>query len=320
MAEQTTRITCDLELCFAGDDGPCQRGFDHPTLECPHVTTPSDDLPAQTDEGVQNTPWSGLPLGSADAEVVAALGRSKVVALVGPSGAGKTTALAALWIQLRRGHLLAGATFAGSYTLVGWHDIARDMDWEPNGRRDFPPHTTNDGGREPSLLHVALERDGMITDVLFSDLPGELFTDWAVAAPASSAVEWLVEHADLFVVFGDTAAFAGDRFGPAVSNHEQLAHRVQTSAEGRPVLALRSKADEPLSTERNDRLYQIERRYTDREPLRLSAFAPETGDDTGLAALDGIVDMAISPVRRASVVGRRPTEWDPLLHYRSAIS
>lgn len=157
-------------------------------------------------------PWSGLALGSGDLPAVAALGNVRIVAMVGLHNSGKTTALAASIIARRRGSTTNGA-FAGSYTLLGWQQIARHLQWQPYGT-GFPPHTTSADQRLPAFLHTALlPDDGYLTHALYSDVPGEWFRDWAIDANAVEGVSWLVQRADSFVLFADSESLAGPKRG-----------------------------------------------------------------------------------------------------------
>ena len=149
-------VICGTPNCFAADGLSGYRDEYTPVPTCPniqHIEATEPDVRAAT-----IPPWSGLPLGEVDAEAIVGTGQPRLVALVGLSGSGKTTALAAFWTLLRRGHRRARHDFAGSYTLLGWHAFARHMAWHPEGRRQFPPHTTATGEREPALLHTALKR------------------------------------------------------------------------------------------------------------------------------------------------------------------
>jgi hypothetical protein len=194
-------------------------------------------------------PWSGLALGMADLAAVAALGSARVVGLVGLSGAGKTTALAAVQLARRRGDHGGDGAFAGSYTLMGWHQITRHLQWAPWGQ-GFPPHTQLSDQRTPALLHMALKWDGMpLQHVLYTDVPGEWYARWAFDADAVEGVTWIVEHADSFVLFADSQGLSGAKRGEARSRYDALARRLASAAGDRPVLPVRSKADIGISEE-----------------------------------------------------------------------
>jgi hypothetical protein len=220
-------------LCVMGDD----------FADCPYfLAADTTKESTGTTEG-QPFPWSGLALGEEDLATIAALGRTRIVALVGLHDSGKTTALAAAMIDRRRGSCASGV-FAGSLTLLGWQQIARHLEWPPRGSGGFPPHTTSADGRVPSLLHFALRQaDEEISHLLYADVPGEWFRDWSFDEDSSKGASWLAEHADSFVLFADSAALAGEDRGAARGDYEALALRVASVAEGRPVVPIRTKAD-----------------------------------------------------------------------------
>jgi len=213
--------------------------------DCPHFSGDEQDDASEARTG-QALPWSGLALGSSDLLAVTGLNRVRLVGLVGAANAGKTTALAAMLLTCRRGDGEHGEHFAGSYTLSGWHSIARRLQWIPHGS-GFPAHTTSADARTPALLHLALKPDpsATVTDVLYTDVPGEWFTTWAydASAPEAAAAQWIADNADAFLLFADSAALAGPDRGLARGGYDVLAQRLRSAAGDRPVLPFLSKAD-----------------------------------------------------------------------------
>ena len=136
----TSGATCQNSYCYAPDT-PCHLGS--PKLAtCENWQPAESSVHADTDDDYR-PPWSGLALGSVDLSAIAATRRARIVALVGATNAGKTSALLAYFAQLRRGHSVDGMRFAGSFTLLGWDEIARHAEFPPGGARSFPPHTTS---------------------------------------------------------------------------------------------------------------------------------------------------------------------------------
>ena len=187
-------------------------------------------------------PWSGLALGSVDLSAVTATRRARIVALVGATNAGKTSALVAYFVRLRQGHTVDGMRFAGSFTLLGWDQIAHHPEFPPAGTRSFPPHTTS--GRSQALLHVRIaSHANQLVDVYFTDVPGEWFEEWAYESAEAPGAEWIAERADLFVLLSDTEALQGPERGRARSDYQVLARRVSSVAGEREVLPIRAKSD-----------------------------------------------------------------------------
>ena len=287
-------VICGTPNCFAADgQSGCRDGYT-PVPTCPniqHIEATEPDVLAAT-----IPPWSGLPLGEVDAEAVVGTGQPRLVALVGLSGSGKTTALAAFWTLLRRGHRPAGHDFAGSYTLLGWRAIARHMAWHPEGQRQFPPHTTATGEREPALLHTALKRGDSVYDLLFTDLPGEWFREWAFDRDAVPGANWIANQADLLMLLSDSKALSGAGRGTARAQYDALAARVAEAADGTPVLPVRAKADLPLSNAMEKGLSEMETRRFGRSAAPMSVYGLNGSSDPCLDPIDVAIDMATAPV------------------------
>lgn len=190
-------------------------------------------------------PWSGAALGTTDLPFVTGRSEPKLVAVIGPHNAGKTTLLGLFYQQIGRRGLLGDAKFAGSYSLEGWEAIAHAMRWEAGVPR-FPPHTSSGSGRAPGLLHMASRRsDTGIADLLFADSPGEWFQRWAIEPLAADAegAAWLLERASALLIVADCEALAGEQRGPARNDIIQLVRRVAAARRGRPAALVWTKAD-----------------------------------------------------------------------------
>ena len=312
-SEQT--VICDTPFCFAADgQSGCRDGYT-PVTTCPnvhHTETTEPHVHAAT-----IPPWSGLPLGEVDAEAIVGTGHPRLVALVGLSGSGKTTALAAFWTLLRRGHRPAGHDFAGSYTLLGWHAIARHMAWHPEGQREFPPHTTATGEREPALLHTALKRGDSVYDLLFTDLPGEWFREWAFDRDAVPGATWIANQADLLMLLSDSNALRGEGRGTARAQYTALAARVAEEAGGSPVLPVRAKADIPLSNAMEEGLSEMETQRFGHSAAPMSVYGLNGRSDPCLDPIDVAIDMATSHVRVPPPT--RVETGDPFLDFSAQV-
>lgn len=303
---------CPEDHCYVSTLGHCRDGFT-PPVRCPRLT--EHETPPSVSVSAHGLPWSGLALGTDDLELVSAGGRPRLIALVGLAGAGKTTALATMWMRLRRGARLAGLTLAGSYTLSGWHGISRHLSFPPEGSRVFPPHTTATGNREPAMLHVALRGAKSLTDVFITDVPGEWFRQWAEDRDAVPAATWMAERADLFVLMSDSQALSGSGRGRARADYLTLADRVADECRNRPVLPVRAKADVALTDEMNKQLESAERHHFSRAAVPMSVYPADGSEHAPVEAQDSMVEIATRPITAPTIPGERIT-GDPLRDFR----
>ncbi|MEU8116927.1 hypothetical protein [Micromonospora sp. NPDC048947] len=301
---------CQRTTCHAPDTA-CVLGRE----PCPHfVTVDSDGGAAEPPEG-RSLPWSGLALGLADLSAVAALGRPRLVAVVGAANAGKTTLLAAHWLAARRGTGKFGQQFAGSYTLAGWNQIARHLQWVPHGR-GFPPHTTAPDNRTPALLHMAVSLGrGVSTHVLHTDVPGEWYSDWAYEAAQAPGAAWIAEAADAFVILADSAALAGPQRGIARGDYDALASRLASLARDRPVVPVQTKADIDVPNKIQAHIDDLNARLFRAATVRVSIHNRDC--DPVTTPIDLGVAAALAP-RHARIADDRLNSNDPFLIFRSA--
>ena len=227
--------------------------------DCPNwrdAGAPKVRSPAATEDKTR-LPWSGAALGTTDLPFLTSRGEPKLIALVGPHNAGKTTILGSWYQLVGRSGRAGEALFAGSYSLEGWEAVAHALRWD-GGAPGFPPHTSSGAGRRPGLLHLAFrEADRMPVDYLFADAPGEWFHRWAVDQNALDAegARWLADHASAFVVVADCEALAGRSRGEARNDLGQLIRRLGSVRRGRPVALVWAKADVEVSAGIRDAIW-----------------------------------------------------------------
>lgn len=276
---------CSRSTCFVPDT-PCVLGL---AENCTHLTQPSIGAPELYETHGTALPWSGLALGLSDLFPVVAIARPHVIGVVGAAGAGKTTLLAAHWVAARRGVGTFGRAFAGSYSLSGWHQIARHLQWIPWGS-GFPPHTSAVNERSPALLHIALNSPGCARrQILYTDAPGEWFTRWAEEPSEAEGAQWVADHSDAFVLLADSDALYGSDRGIARANYESLALRLATVTQGRVVIPVLTKSDVTPPEPIVEFIRNLNERLFGQETLRVSVksdvFEPVTAPiDHGVAA------------------------------------
>jgi hypothetical protein len=247
---------CKKPHCFVPED-PCLMGEDDPKsctfFRMDQATTTTDVVK----EIVAPLPWGGNVFGVADLSYLASIARPRLVGLVGPQNAGKTTFLATLYLLLNAGNAVPGFRFARSLTLGGWEAIASNLRFDGKNMPAFPAHTTMREGRVPGLLHFGFRNsDDPLNDVVVSDSPGEWFRRWAIDEMASDAqgARWVAEKSDGFLIVLDSEALGGPNSGQTLNNYQQMLERLKKHARQRPVHIVWTKTDIDVPIDMRGRL------------------------------------------------------------------
>lgn len=246
-------------------------------------------------------PWSGAALGTTDLAFLTSRGDPKLVALIGPHNAGKTTLLAAFYQQIGRTGSIGEVRFAGSYSLEGWEAIAHALRWE-GGTPKFPPHTPSGTGRAPGLLHLAQRAaDGNLSDFLFADTPGEWFQRWTmdVDAPDAEGARWLADRASTLAIVADCEALSGAKRGEARNEMVSLIRRVASERRGRPVALIWTKADIQVSQPIRDAVRNAAKRGMPDIVEFETSVVPRSLDDIAIepiAAVKMVLAWATTPL------------------------
>lgn len=236
--------SCQRQDCFVPDTS-CAAGC-MKTVDCKHYTGQDDlDNPATQDSDDEGFPWTGRPLGTVDLRFISATQRPHIVGIAGAADAGKTTLLCLLFLNLYRGRLLGDFRFAGSFTLMGWENIAQNMQLNAGEIIQFPPHTSS-SGRSPGLLHLRTMNDQhQMQDTLLTDASGEWFSAWTNNPDdeRSEGARWVAGHADRMLIIADTKALTGANKGTAKQALEFLIRRVQHDFDKEDVALVWTKTD-----------------------------------------------------------------------------
>lgn len=182
--------------------------------EGPSVEVGDDFDPAPTDD--TTAPWTGQHMQYGRFEDLAQHAMPRLVALLGPYDAGKTSLLASFFLQLANGQYGdLPYRFASSRTLLSFDRLVlRANRWKGQAEDQIVDHTTGEAG--PQFLHLGLRplertaRDVVLAprhiDVLFSDIAGEQAMKWSQKATGSAAVTLgFVRRSDAVLVLADAA-------------------------------------------------------------------------------------------------------------------
>ena len=311
---------CQMEDCFFPSTS-CGAGIMDAT-QCSNFHSTFENEPPALAADDERFPWTGRPFGLKDLRFVSSVRRPHVVGIVGMADAGKTTLLGMLFLMIYRGHrVINDATFANSFTLQGWENIARFLQLNSDGPIQFPPHTTQ-SGRFPGLLHLKFTMDGgSERDFLLSDAPGEWFSHWTEDAEAENAAgaRWIAANADNVMIVADSEALTGSQKGPARSNLEFLIRRVQSNFHKDAVALLWSKTDLPRPNELIETINSHFENCFPGAPV-FSVQVPgedEKADKASLQDLREPFQWAFSTVSQKVIVDWPVSkEVDPFLSYR----
>lgn len=185
---------------------------------------------------------------------------------------------------------MADWVFCGSWTLGGWEAIVRSCRWSGEPPPSFPPHTSS-SGRVPGLLHLSLRNKwGFFRDILFTDAPGEWFTQWAKAPSDKSAAgaRWVIKHSDVLLLFADQDALANDETLPqARMDTRDLIERVGAVASHIPLGFTWTKIDIELSSETRETMERSRVQFASHsEVWGTTITKPETIAKTLFSAID----------------------------------
>lgn len=235
---------CKQADCYA--DTGCIFGELNPN-DCEHQAKGEDpETPSALPDGDVIVPWHGSSLGLTELQFVASRQRPRVIGIVGPHNAGKTTFITSVYLMLFHGTRIPNKSFAGSFTLRGWESLANNLRYPTGAEPMFPRHTPVTEDRVPGLLHIAFRNaTRRLEDVLFTDAPGEWFSNWAKDRNADNAAgaRWIARHANAFLFFIDSEELAGANRGNARNLITSLAQRLADVIGNRQVLLLWSKDD-----------------------------------------------------------------------------
>lgn len=174
MASQPS--ACANEDCNFAADGKCVEGY--ALDECPHLfrISVADIEPVDEPETARVAIKLialdlGEPLNRPQASSLQSRRSSRVVGVIGPNDAGKTSLLASVYDLLQEGPV-AGVGFAGSSTLIGFEKVCHDA--RAPSQRDAPYTERTTQGADVTFFHLDLRpADGEIVSLFIGDRSGE---------------------------------------------------------------------------------------------------------------------------------------------------
>lgn len=145
----TPMLVCANPDCRIGETGKCVEGME--TDKCPHFGRAPQEATKTADQ-VSN--GIGLPAGGtlsiADASKLLRAGEGRVIAVVGPSDAGKTSLIASLYDLFQDGPI-AGVEFSGSLSLHELEHVCHDA---RAASRRGTPHINRTPRGEVKFYHL----------------------------------------------------------------------------------------------------------------------------------------------------------------------
>lgn len=191
--------------------------------------------------------WTGNSMGLNNLWLIKKRSIPIIIGVIGLFNSGKTTFLSMVYLLLATGQRVGNFRFSGSYSLIGWENISWSLRWNKNGQFSFPAHTSADISRNEGYLHLSLRKDNIVRDIIFTDVPGEWFTNWMenTEKKESEGASRIMKEANGFIFFTDCKGLNQTNPQRTLirSNTEKLATRLKNHLDERPIALLWSKAD-----------------------------------------------------------------------------
>lgn len=321
--------TCTNEDCHVSNDGKCVEGY--PLDECPHLSQMSVEDIQEADEPkvVRDVARvMNLSLGDALNRIQASsLQRrrlSRLVGIIGPNDAGKTSLLASIYDLLQKGPV-GEVGFAGSSTLIGFEKVCHDA--RASSRRTAPHMERTSAGTDATFFHLDLRpADGDLVALFIGDRSGE---DYLAAADNLSRAEDFFELRRADVV---TLLVNGEHLASSEHRHEAKAVTQQVAdalveagsfRRGCRLAVVLTKQDYVLGSPHADRVQRefdgivdaiIQRHSSYFGDIERFVVAASPKDSTKLKRGDGVDQLVLfwlradsppSPVRPAAIDSTR---------------
>jgi Double-GTPase 2 len=195
--------------------------------------------PALVPSGADDeTPWKGRHLALREAEAILRRSPARLLSVLGPFDAGKTSLLASLFLQIANGQYgTFPFRFASSRTLYGFQDlVARANRWTGKPGHQIVDHTPKEDSKDSGrFLHLGLRpadgADDRHVDMLLSDTAGEWIEAWTRRADEEARSRLaFIPRSDGFAVVVDTFELLGASGQKMDANVGRLIRRIVASA------------------------------------------------------------------------------------------
>lgn len=238
-------LRCGNPDCTLPDGGVCARGEEHadPRATCPDLVrvqprkesqktiVQAEHLAVAQETGApvvkpappprnlaSAAPWSGRHMSEAEADRLMWSSPARVLGVVGPYSAGKTSLLTSLFLLLADGQCnRLPYRFAACRTLYALEILCQELaQWDGSDGQMVSHTPRGEGSALGTFLHLGLRprdpADDRLVDLLLCDIAGEHFSEFASHADAETRARMaFLARCDGFVFVVDAPALLGDR-------------------------------------------------------------------------------------------------------------
>jgi hypothetical protein len=228
MADDDAKVICANPDCRIAETGKCVEGFE--TGKCPHfghapTDVSEDETASGTSEGVRLPGADTLSI--ADTAKLLRAGDARIIAIIGPSDAGKTSLIASLYDLFQEGPV-SGVEFARSLTLHAFEHACHDA--RAASRRGVP-HINRTPRGEVRFYHLDLG-DGPAGDALALAMGDRAGEEYRNAADDASIVTGFpeIQRADSLTLLVDGERLLGS--GPRHNLRSEITMMLQGMIDG----------------------------------------------------------------------------------------